>query len=862
MNLKPRQIEAYNAIFDALERGIQRQLVNLPTWVGKTVLAAHVARQFQRVLFLCHRAELVEQTARTMRAVDPERQHGRIAPGIHEIGQFTVGMLPTVYRRLGKIDPATFDCVIIDECFPAGTLIDGKPIEQLAIGDAITAFDEQTGTLRQAQVTRTFKNPAPESLYRFRINGRSLVCTPNHPVLTESGWKAASLIVTGQYVFEVPYVCENPLSAMRTVENEQQQGQSLPRLPEEAKSDRESNHSSLLYLQDASGGHYAKPAAQGEQERQDFLLSRLRFGFLQPAIEPHDDKNQSWEKCITVRSNDAQQPNAQPEQPIEDVANPKEDWSSAQGQRRERHGLNCSSAEISGSVEVGNRGVHSNQDSQRERIPDLLQSGHCRSAQQSGRRGGRKLSLCDPEKKSGSQKGGTIKPVRVDSVEVFQQGRNAEFAQLCPDGFVYNITVEPCNTYIANGFVVHNCHHAASRTWRETLDHFTPRLRIGLTATPERLDGLALSNLFDAIVHSMSLMDAVNENYLVPPSAIQCLTSVNISTVRTRGGDLAEDELAALVDDPARNAFIAEKYVEHCTGRRAIAFCVNIAHAKNLVTACLDAGITAEWISGDDPERESKLARFARGEFQLLANCQILTEGFDDRGVDAILLCRPTKSRSLFAQMIGRGLRLSEGKTDCRVLDFVDNAGKHCLVTAWRFFGYQSPPPNERPRGIPDPANKKESKITTVDLERQIDLLKPPEIDAFNYGSRDWHYQEATEKQLLFLAQLGYDTANNDFSKGQACALIGNQPASYKQLRKLADCGYDVSAEWTRAQADKALADSVSKMSRMIEKIKARGFSIEATGNSVKVEPFDKLDLLQRGWLDAHRKPLLVALQA
>ena len=80
MNLKPRQIEAYNAIVDALERGIQRQLVNLPTGVGKTVLAAHVARQFQRVLFLCHRAELVEQTARTMRAVDPERQHGRAMP--------------------------------------------------------------------------------------------------------------------------------------------------------------------------------------------------------------------------------------------------------------------------------------------------------------------------------------------------------------------------------------------------------------------------------------------------------------------------------------------------------------------------------------------------------------------------------------------------------------------------------------------------------------------------------------------------------------------------------------------------------------------------------------------------------------
>lgn len=118
------------------------------------------------------------------------------------------------------------------------------------------------------------------------------------------------------------------------------------------------------------------------------------------------------------------------------------------------------------------------------------------------------------------------------------------------------------------------------------------------------------------------------------------------------------------------------------------------------------------------------------------------------------------------------------------------------------------------------------------------------------------------EKQLLFLAQLGYDTANNDFSKGQACTLIGNQPASFKQLRKLADCNYDVSVEWTRAQADKALNDSLKRMTTIIEKIKARGFSIEAAGNGVKVEPLDRLDLIQRSWIDAHRKPLLVALTA
>jgi ATP-dependent helicase IRC3 len=411
--------------------------------------------------------------------------------------------------------------------------------------------------------------------------------------------------------------------------------------------------------------------------------------------------------------------------------------------------------------------------------------------------------------------------------------------------------------------IVDEAHHAASRTWREVLDHFQPRLRLGLTATPERLDGLALSNLFDEIVYSMNLADAVKENYLVPPSAIQCLTSINISAVHTRGGDFAEDELANLVDDPARNAFIAEKYLEHCQGRKAIAFACNIAHAKNLVDACLDVGITAEWISGVDSDRADKLERFAKGEYQVLANCQILTEGFDDRSVDAILLCRPTKSKSLFAQMIGRGLRLNEGKTDCRVLDFVDNAGKHSLVTAWRFFGHTAPPANEMPLGISDEKKKKESRVAAIDLERTIDLLKPPPvIDEFNYGSRDWHYAPATEKQLLFLQRLGYDVENNDFSKGQACSIIGSQPASWKQLRELADYHYDLSVEWTRGQASKALDESRAVMFTALDKIRSRGFRIAASGNQLKVDPADQLDLIQRSWIDKNRKPLLSALRS
>ena len=527
MELKPRQQEAYSAVFTALDRGIDRQLVSLPTGVGKTVLAAHIAKRFDRVLFLAHRQELIAQTARTMALVDPDRTQGRIEQGSHDLaGQFTIAMLPTVHRRLERIPPDSFDCVIVDES-----------------------------------------------------------------------------------------------------------------------------------------------------------------------------------------------------------------------------------------------------------------------------------------------------------------------------------------------------HHACSRTWREVLDHFQPRLRLGLTATPERLDGLALSNLFTEISYSMSLADAVNEAYLVPPSAIQCLTSVNISTVHTRGGDLAEDELAALVDDPARNAFIVAKYQQHAPGRRAICFAVSIAHAKHITEAFTEAGISADYVAGDSPDRAEKLARFASGEIQVLSSCMILVEGFDSPVVDCVLLARPTKSRSLFTQMLGRGLRLNPGKENCRVLDFVDVAGKHSLMSAWKFFGFTKPPKQDEAFEIGDEEKEKkerESRVKAIDLERPINLFLPPEIpDAFRYGSAPWHREPATPKQLAFLEAQGYAVDTDDFSKGQASALIAAMPASTGQLRWLQQLGYDVSVDWTRQQATIALDDVKTRMSDALAKIRARGFSVSVSGSRrIVVGPNDRLDLIQRDWIEQHRKPLLFALKA
>jgi superfamily II DNA or RNA helicase len=367
--------------------------------------------------------------------------------------------------------------------------------------------------------------------------------------------------------------------------------------------------------------------------------------------------------------------------------------------------------------------------------------------------------------------------------------------------------------------VLDECHHSAAKTWRTVADHFTPRLRLGLSATPERSDGAPLSNLFDAITYSMTLGDAVNENYLVAPKCIQISTQTNLDKVRCTAGDFNQGDLERALNTPNRNRLIVQAYQKHAPERRAVCFTAGVQHAMDIADAFQSAGIAGDWISGDDPQRVEKLARFAAGEIQVLANAMLLTEGWDSPETSAVLMARPTKSRSLYAQMVGRGLRLHPGKTDCLLLDFVDTATRHNLLSAWRFFGQEGievagRPKNKRAEQARDKAKSQFGVAPELTIiERLLDILKPPpRIEDFSYGSNEWHYCAASEKQIEMLAGHGFDVDSTDWTRGQASAVIGNLPASHKQINLLLAMGFDVlSRDWTRQQATVALERAKAK---------------------------------------------------
>ncbi|MCL8208600.1 MAG: DEAD/DEAH box helicase [Actinomycetia bacterium] len=236
--------------------------------------------------------------------------------------------------------------------------------------------------------------------------------------------------------------------------------------------------------------------------------------------------------------------------------------------------------------------------------------------------------------------------------------------------------------------IVDEAHHVTAATWRAILadlgcwpDPPPGRILLGLTATPYRGDGVGLGHVFERIVYRRSLADLIRAGYLADVRGLRVDTALDLSRVRIEHGDFRVPDLSRAVDTPARNALIVAAYRAHGAGRKAVAFTVDVAHAQHLAAAFQDAGVAADWVAGSLPlsERRARLARFRAGALQVLTNAQLLTEGWDEPSVGCLIMARPTRSKTLFVQMVGRGLRPYPGKTDCLVLDVADSA--HQLVT-------------------------------------------------------------------------------------------------------------------------------------------------------------------------------------
>jgi len=222
--------------------------------------------------------------------------------------------------------------------------------------------------------------------------------------------------------------------------------------------------------------------------------------------------------------------------------------------------------------------------------------------------------------------------------------------------------------------VIDEAHHAAAPTYRRILDYFENSFTLGVTATPQRSDNTRLTDVFDEIVYYKTIIDLIEEGWLARLNGYRIKTNTDISEVQSREGDYIASQLEDTINTPERNATIVASYLEICGTSKAIAFCAGIQHANDLAASFKQAKVTSEVIIGETPseERHKILARFASGETRVLVNVGVLTEGFDEPSVEAIILARPTRSTLLYTQIVGRGTRLFQGKEHCKILDFSD----------------------------------------------------------------------------------------------------------------------------------------------------------------------------------------------
>ena len=365
--------------------------------------------------------------------------------------------------------------------------------------------------------------------------------------------------------------------------------------------------------------------------------------------------------------------------------------------------------------------------------------------------------------------------------------------------------------------VVDEAHYSGANTWVKSLEHFKPKLRLGLTATPYRLDGMMLGDIFDEIVFEYNIDQAIKEGNLCELDAIRIKTNVNLDKVKTRAGELNLEQLEEVINTPERNALIVEKYLQYASGRQFIAFCVDVKHAQDLCAAFNERGVNTNFVVGDKDlttDRRGVIDSFKRAEYVGLTNVMVLTAGFDHPNVGCVIQACPTKSLTKYLQQVGRGTRLkdelfvSRFGQKCLILDFIDSTTKHQLVNTWTLD--KAKPVEERTFTSNEKKEKliaeRERRIKLAELEKdtRVNLLALPKIKI----SDSYRMQEpATEAQLKWIADLGYDVVNIHYTKLMCSEIISKQPASDKQVWLLAKKGYDVSNGVTIAEAKQAFKE-------------------------------------------------------
>lgn len=225
--------------------------------------------------------------------------------------------------------------------------------------------------------------------------------------------------------------------------------------------------------------------------------------------------------------------------------------------------------------------------------------------------------------------------------------------------------------------ITDECHHAASTSYKKIYSRYPTAYHLGLTATPHRTDKKGLLPIYQGLVQGVTIYELINQGFLVET---ECYAnkSAEMDSVKVVKGDFDNKQMFDAFDKPVLYSAVLENYIKYANNKKCIIFCVNVEHSKNTVTTFQENGILAAHLDceTDDKDRQKILSDFAYGDLKVLCNVGILTEGYDMPEIECVILNRSTKSKSLFVQMIGRGIRAAKNKEKCIVIDHGENISK------------------------------------------------------------------------------------------------------------------------------------------------------------------------------------------
>ena len=319
---------------------------------------------------------------------------------------------------------------------------------------------------------------------------------------------------------------------------------------------------------------------------------------------------------------------------------------------------------------------------------------------------------------------------------------------------------------------------------------------LGVTATPDRGDKRNLGEVFESVAYEYSIRDAIQQGYL-SKIVCECIPlSIDLSSVHVKAGDYDVGEIGTAL----------EPYLEQIADaiphdRRTLIFLPLIATSQRMTELLKARGFRAEHIDGNSPDRKEILARLANGQIDVLCNSMLLTEGFDEPSIDCVVCLRPTKSRSLYAQIIGRGTRLCEGKENLLILDFLWHSAKHDLCNAAHLIA----PKAETAAKMREISEEKGAgaQLELLDLEETADNEIRQQRE--NAIADRLASLSTKSRKLLDPLQYALSVHDDDLQDYEPEMPWEFQPASDEQIQLLEKNGFDASTIPNKGYASKIL---------------------------------------------------------